>query len=392
MKSLLKKMITQLGYQTDKKQILLLSDDWGSVRIKSKEDQADLIKKGFKVASRFDQFDSLETNEDLELLFEVLTKYKDHNGNHPCITAVTNVANPDFKKIKESDFQEYHYETIASTYLRYPDSDRVLNLTHEGIQNKIFIPQSHGREHVQVNWWMEELQNKDSFASKFFENEFFSLGEDYLLNPKRNRGIGASFDVWNESDLENSKIIAKSSLDIFKKLYGFQSKVFTPPAMFYNPVIETILKNEEVDWLDVGRYFKIPRLNGKDFPQFNYLGKNRKSGLKVLVRNCMYETNISEIDNGVKRCLNNIEQAFKLKQPAIISNHRASFVGGIEEKNRERGLKALDELLFQIIKKWPDVEFISAAEMVEIMNNSLKDTIINKVGFTKYFLLSLKSS
>jgi hypothetical protein len=31
--------------------------------------------------------------------------------------------------------------------------------------------------------------------------------------------------------------------------------------------------------------------------------------------------------------------------------------GGIEEKNRERGLKALDELLFQIIKKWPDVEF-----------------------------------
>ena len=115
----------------------------------------------------------METNEDLELLFEVLTKYKDHNGNHPCITAVTNVANPDFKKIKESDFQEYHYETIASTYLRYPDSDRVLNLTHEGIQNKIFIPQSHGREHVQVNWWMEELQNKDSFASKFFENEFF---------------------------------------------------------------------------------------------------------------------------------------------------------------------------------------------------------------------------
>ena len=60
----------------------MLSDDWGSVRIKSKEDQADLIKKGYEVASRFDQFDSPETNEDLELLFEVLTKYKDHNGNH----------------------------------------------------------------------------------------------------------------------------------------------------------------------------------------------------------------------------------------------------------------------------------------------------------------------
>ena len=196
-----------MGYQTDKKQILLLSDDWGSVRIKSKEDQADLIKKGFKVASRFDQFDSLETNEDLELLFEVLTKYKDHNGNHPCITAVTNVANPDFKKIKESDFQEYHYETIASTYLRYPDSDRVLNLTHEGIQNKIFIPQSHGREHVQVNWWMEELQNKDSFASKFFENEFFFMNQKYLCSPKRNRDLAAAFDLINLGDLNSHKNI-----------------------------------------------------------------------------------------------------------------------------------------------------------------------------------------
>ena len=125
-------MITQLGYQTDKKQILLLSDDWGSVRIKSKEDQADLIKKGFKVASRFDQFDSLETNADLELLFEVLTKYKDHNGNHPCITAVTNVANPDFKKIKESDFQEYHYETTYRDWETDRKSTR-LNSSHRSL-------------------------------------------------------------------------------------------------------------------------------------------------------------------------------------------------------------------------------------------------------------------
>ena len=48
MKNILKKITAKMGYQTDKKQILLLSDDWGSVRIKSKEDQADLIKKGYK--------------------------------------------------------------------------------------------------------------------------------------------------------------------------------------------------------------------------------------------------------------------------------------------------------------------------------------------------------
>ena len=363
MKHILKKIVAKMGYQTDKKQILLLSDDWGSVRIKSTQDQEALVKKGLIINNRFDQYDSLETNEDLELLFEVLTKYKDHNGNHPCITAVTNVANPDFKKIKESDFQEYHYETIASTYLRYPDSDRVLNLTHEGIQNKIFIPQSHGREHVQVNWWMEELQNKDSFASKFFDHEFFFLYNSLLKNNYRGRDIVAAFDVLTQDDLDSQIIIAKDSLIIFDNLFGFKSKIFTPPALFYNPQIEEIIKREGIDWIDVGRLFKVPQTDGTEKWQFNYLGRKKKSGLKVLVRNAMFESNISQSESAGDRCLYDIEQAFKLRQPAIISNHRACFTGRIDDNNRRKGLFELDLLFSRIVKKWPDVEFISINEL-----------------------------
>ena len=331
--------------------------------IKSTQDQESLVKKGLIINNRFDQYDSLETNEDLELLFEVLTKYKDHNGNHPCITAVTNVANPDFKKIKESDFQEYHYETIASTYLRYPDSDRVLNLTHEGIHNKIFIPQSHGREHVQVNWWMEELQNKDSFASKFFDHEFFFLYNSLLKNNYRGRDIVAAFDVLTQDDLDSQIIIAKDSLIIFDNLFGFKSKIFTPPALFYNPQIEEIIKREGIDWIDVGRLFKVPQTDGTEKWQFNYLGRKKKSGLKVLVRNAMFESNISQSESAVDRCLYDIEQAFKLRQPAIISNHRACFTGRIDDNNRRKGLFELDLLFSRIVKKWPDVEFISINEL-----------------------------
>ena len=55
MKNIIKKITAKMGYQTDKKQILLLSDDWGSVRIKSKADQTGLIHKGLKVENRFDR-------------------------------------------------------------------------------------------------------------------------------------------------------------------------------------------------------------------------------------------------------------------------------------------------------------------------------------------------
>lgn len=360
MKQTLKKLTATLGYQTTKKQIIFMSDDWGSVRLKSVTAREALREKGIKVdANRFDQFDCLETNNDMEALFEVLTKYKDHLGNHPCITAVTNVGNPDFEKIQADHFQKYHLETIDKTYQRHPHSDNVLALVRQGIAQNIFVPQSHGREHVQVNWWMDELQNKETMARRVFNHEFFFLSAAHLQNPKRNRDLAASFDVWDQKDIQSTQEIAKSSLDIFKNLYGYTSKMFTPPAMFYNPSLEPVLKQEGVEWLDVGRFFKIPQINGKEAWQFNYLGRKKKSGLSVFVRNAVFETNFSTENNGVADCLRNIQQAFNCKQPAIISNHRASFVGGIVEENRTKGLKALDLLMSEILKKWPDVEFIS---------------------------------
>lgn len=365
--NLLKKIISLIEPKTEKKLVLFLSDDWGSVRIKSKEDQNQLISKGYDINNRFDLFDSLETNKDLELLFEVLTKHKDANGNHPIITAVSNVANPDFEKIRISNFANYYYEIIDQTYNRYPDSDKVLSLVKEGIKNNIFIPQSHGREHLQTNWYLNELQEKNSFARKVFENEFFFFGAEQMTHPKRNRGIGAAFDVINHEDLDTQFEIIESGLKIFENLYGFKSSIFTPPAMFYNPAIEPILINNQIKWLDVGRMFKIPQIGGSEKFQFNYLGRKKKSGLKVLVRNTMFESNMSETDNGVNRCLNDIEQAFKAKQPAIISNHRASFVGRINPKNRENGLNALDSLFKTILVKWPDVEFVS----IEKFNSNL---------------------
>ena len=67
-------------------------------------------------------------------------------------------------------------------------------------------------------------------------------------------------------------------------------------------------------------------------------------------------------DASVDHCMKGIDTAFKHQQPAIISNHRAAFVGAIDESNRSQGLKALNHLLTQILKTWPDAEFLSMPE------------------------------
>lgn len=362
-RNIIKKILDLPSLRFGEKYIVFLSDDWGSVRMKSKDDRDSLKDLGLKLINRFNRFDGLETNKDLELLFEVLYKYKDSTGRHPVITAVSNVANPDFNAIKELQYQEYIYETVDKTYLRYPQSDRVLNLITEGIESGIFVPQFHGREHLQFEWWMKELAQETSFARAFFDHEFYFLSAAYLRNPKRNRGIGAAFDVWDENDLKIHKNVINDGIKIFSELYGSSPQIFTPPAIYYHPHLENILFENGIKWLDVGRVFKTPKIGGGEKLQINYLGKKRESGLKVLVRNAVFETNMSDNDNGVSRCLRDIEQAFSKKLPAIISNHRASFTGRIEESNRGKGLKALDILFSEILIKWPDVRFISGSEL-----------------------------
>ena len=44
-------------------------------------------------------------------------------------------------------------------------------------------------------------------------------------------------------------------------------------------------------------------------------------------------------------------------------------MGSLDEKNRTQNLKLLKTLLHKIVKKWPDVEFMSSDELAGLINN-----------------------
>src|SRR3546814_849377 len=115
--------------------------------------------------TRFNQYDTLESNTDMEQLFDVLLRHSDQQGRNPVITAMTNVANPDFDKIRKRKHEQYFYEPFVDTLQRYPDHDRVYNLYREGIKQRIFVPEFHGREHVHISRWMDALQGGDPKVS-----------------------------------------------------------------------------------------------------------------------------------------------------------------------------------------------------------------------------------
>ena len=139
----------------DRHIVVFESDDWGSIRMPSSDIMKRLQAKGilFRDVSGYDLIDSLASNDDLEMLMEVLSSVKDGNGKPAKLTLNCVTANPNFEKIRESNFQKYFYEPFTETLKRYPCHERSFALWKEGMTHGVFQPQFHGREHLNPQKW-----------------------------------------------------------------------------------------------------------------------------------------------------------------------------------------------------------------------------------------------
>jgi hypothetical protein len=68
--------------------------------------------------------------------------------------------------------------------------------------------------------------------------------------------------------------------------------------------------------------------------------------------------------------LKKAKMAFWFNKPLIISMHRINFVGGLSETNRTQNLKQLEELLTQLIIKYPKIQFINSDQLLKKISDS----------------------
>jgi hypothetical protein len=343
------------GWSTRRRIVAIASDDWGAIRMPSPEARERLRARGVDVeGNRFDRFDALESNEDLELLFELLERHRDANGNPPVVTALCNVANPDFERIRASGFREYHWEPTAGTLERYPGRDRVLALYREGMAAGLFSPEFHGREHLHAGRWMRALRAGDPVSRATFD-----LG---ALGPE---GCGAAFDLEDAAEVEEHRRIARGGLELFTRQFGRPARFFTAPSLIHSRELEEGLS--DVPLIDVGKRHRYPVGGGAYRPTLRFMGQRSRVGQTYLTRNCIFEQNVPGVPDPVGRCLADMTAAFRWGKPAIISTHRVSVAGGISPANRGAGLSLLDVLLREMLARWPGVEFMSVARLGQLV-------------------------
>ena len=366
-------LVNYLGWSTKQKIVVFESDDWGSIRMPSNLVYEELLKNGIPVnKSPYCRYDNLCSSEDLELLFDVLLKHKDSHGQNPCITANVVVANPDFEKIRQSGYESYYYESIDKTLDNFFPNNNPFPIWNEGLKNNLFLPQFHGREHVNVPFWFKVLKDKDPVFTTAFKNGCWGISSDvYNKYPK---SIQASFDFDEVSELPFLEESIVDGLHVFEKLFGYRSKSFIPNNYIWPSELDTVLHKNGVKYMQGMKYQLLPKLVGeevrKKIRRFNGQKSGFESGLLSTVRNGVFEPSLSaDADRSIaiQTCLSQIRNSFFWNKPAIISTHRINFCGTLQKNNRDINLKHFDQLLKEIIKQWPDVVFMNTVSLSEII-------------------------
>jgi len=358
------------GWRTKRKIVVIESDDWGAIRLPSAAALTELEKAGIEVRS--DHYicnDSLASETDLSQLFELLSSIKTGSGNAPVITANTIMANPDFDKIRESGFSEYHYEHFTDTLKRYPEHGGSFKLWKEGMSAGLFRPQFHGREHLHVNRWMRGLSDKNSKTFKAFEQNLYGI---CLSSTSEHwKSYMAAWEWDDENDMEFTLHSIRDGLRLFEDTFGYRSLSAIAPNYTWGREAEEVLNENGVRLLQGGAVQRSPNLNGADNTIIrHYTGRKNDLGQTYLVRNCRFEPSADPKKDWVGSCLNEISTAFRWRKPAIIESHRVNFIGYINPENRDRNLKLFEELLKKIIQRWPDVEFMSSDELGGVIEDS----------------------
>lgn len=362
-RKLAKNYINFRGISLNKKYIIIESDDWGAIRTPNRTTYETFLKHGIQVdKDYFDKYDSLESENDLIQLFEVLSSVKDKNGNFAVITPLAILANPDFERIKSNGKVKYEYETVLKTYKRNKWTENSFRIIKEGISEGIFCPQFHAREHFHVGKWMRAILNPTEKERIAFDNQSIIISR--MVNDKGivNLDYFPTFSIDCLSEIKQLKNNMEDGVRLFEEIYGYKSISFCPPCgIMRDELLETAAECG-LFGLQAGQHF-IPQEDGCLKKVNHFWGEKTLFNQIYWRRNCTFEPAKNHNKDWVDSCMAEIDIAFRWGKPAVINSHRVNYIGVLDPLNREDSLKQLSRLFKEIIKHWPTVEFISSEKL-----------------------------
>ena len=309
----------------------------------------------------FLKYDCLESQKDLDDLCAVLASIQGSDGNCAVVTANFAMANADFDKIRST--HQYHREQLVDTYQRYYGSNTILDAIKRYNEQKLFVPQLHCLEHLNVNRWMKDLKAQKADTLLALENNMYGVSASFTNeNPY---GYMDAFDYVEEQEREDIANNIARAAQWFEEIFGSKSESFTASCLVWDDHLEQALAKNGIFHLQSGAKQYLPtyysKKSGKYVSVSHRMAQHKNNGIFYTIRNCVFEPSLTEdMAWSHELCLQQIRRAFSKGVPAVISSHRLNYVGGIDENNKNRNLEGLRQLLREIVEQFPDVVFMSS--------------------------------
>lgn len=336
--------LTLLGSKKLKENIVIIeSDDWGSYRYYDK------IKSSASFGnSPHCAFDSLETNEDVEVLYDFFFRMRRmfSEDNYPKITLnyVLKSLDYDATLARKTAVLRPFTEIENAKY----SWDYIDNILQEGVHNQGFFEVGyHGHVHFNELRFNAAISDKDGLL------EYERLKSYDAVN-QSGRNIGDALTCNGE----------KQKLDIINETYkGYcrildifdvKSASFIAPRYYMADDLERSL-----GLVGIRNFQGTMRNIYESRQRIRKIGLNNFTQTYQTVRTIHFEPAYKMNMNAVKR---KVRLLSLLDVPLVISTHRLNYVGGFSEENRRRGFLELERFLLYIKDTVPNARFMTSNE------------------------------
>ncbi len=293
----------------------------------------------------------LEQAVALEKIVRCLSGFRDQTGRPAMMTLGIILEVPDGDRIRRDDPHAYH-----GLRLGMPVFAPIQTAIGGGIKAGVFSPQLHGLTHYRPLSLLKAAMGDEPMSNWLTGSS--PATTELLPDALQSNWIdGAS---WPPLQIPDSEIVAtvRETCAVYLPLFG-QPKVAVPTTFIWNDRVEQAWAKEGVQTvITPGRRYTSRNTQGQpdgvDAQMQNGMISSR--GLLYLVRDVYFEPSRG---HGPHQLLNGVAVQTALGRPTLVETHRFNFLGPAAEASMD----ALSKALASVLVNWPQIRFLSSAEL-----------------------------
>lgn len=359
----------------DSPTLVLESDDWAQSAMPDREVYEELIHVGAVSRGNPWATDALETVEDIDALCDVLRRYPDSQGRPLPITANFIVSNPEFAVLESTNGKDLPFIALDADAENNPVSRVLTEAWRTAAAAGFIVPEYHGLWHIAPealralwqagNRTVRECVRRGARPPGLTSSEGTAMLSEYLFQ----NGTAAAL---RPRPFEEQRKTIREGIAIFESVFGHGPRSTVPPHYLWDATTERVWRevgirsvqaaNRRLDARSALGFLCAPRIA---------TGRRSPAGLIYLTRNCRFEPAV--YDDNAHTVFRSIRTAFETKRAAIVGCHRINFSGKIAPQQRTKTLGELGKLLNRVRQEYPNVRFMSSAELASIFAGHAKD-------------------